>query len=323
VTRSIHVIGNIQMDVLASPVVKLPEPGGDDIIDSIALRPAGAAGNVSLALAALGAPHRLFGAVGDDQAGRWVLDELHRLGLGGDVLVVAGQDTGISIAVEAPTRERAFITAHGVLERYGAVDVPEEALAGDLVLVTGYFSMPGLRREGTRELLTRAHELGARTFLDTGWDPDDWTGDAAAELRELLPLVDVFLPNQGEALALTGCADTGRAAVELAATCREWAVVKDGPNGVTARSRDGDEVDVPAPAVEALDTTGAGDTLAAGLLADLAEGRPFADALMTGVRVASTVVGRPSRNRYPTRDELLPVEMRRLPGDQVAFHRRT
>lgn len=306
-SRSVHVIGNVQLDVLASRVVKMPEPGGDDIIERIAVRPAGAAGNVSLALAALGASHRLFGAVGDDQAGRWVLEKLRGLGLADDVLVVAGEDTGISIALEAPGWERAFITAHGVLGRYSVADVPADAVAADLVHLTGYFSMPGLRGEGTRELLTRARDHGAVTLFDTGWDPDDWTGDAVDELMDLLPLVDVFLPNKGEALALTGRAATGQAAIDLAAVCRGWVVVKDGPNGVTARSHDGEALDVPAPAVEAVDTTGAGDSLAAGILADLRQGRSFAEALVTGVRVASTVVGRPSRNRYPTRAELLPI----------------
>src|SRR3954462_15581050 len=99
-TRSVHVVGNVQMDVVASPVVALPRPGGDDIVDSIAVRPAGAAGNVSLALAALDVPHRLFGAVGDDQAGQWVTDDLRRRGLGSDLQTVPGQDTGISIALE-------------------------------------------------------------------------------------------------------------------------------------------------------------------------------------------------------------------------------
>jgi len=57
--------------------------------------------------------------------------------------------------------------------------------------------------------------------------------------------------------------------------------------------------------VKAIDTTGAGDSLAAGLLASLANGRDVAGALATGVRVASTVVGRDSHRRYPTRQELL------------------
>jgi len=307
VTRTLHVIGNVQLDVLASPVIAMPMPGGDDIIDSIAVRPAGAAGNVSLALAALGVEHRLFGAVGDDQAGLWVAEELRRLGLGDDLQVVHGRDTGISIALEAPARERAFLTAHGVLDRYGEQDVPAEAVDADLVLLTGYFSMPGLRGSGTRSLLERARARAATTVFDTGWDPEDWAGGAVEEILSMLPLVDVFLPNEPEAAALAGTPDMTEAAAFLRAHCPGWVVIKRGEHGVLASGPDDESVVIPAPPVVALDTTGAGDSLAAGMLAELRQGADVASALATGVRVASTVVGRPSRNRYPSREELLPL----------------
>ena len=61
------------------------------MIERIAVRPAGAAGNVSLALAALGVQHRLFWAVGDDQAGRWVADEFRNAGVAADLQVYAGR----------------------------------------------------------------------------------------------------------------------------------------------------------------------------------------------------------------------------------------
>jgi sugar/nucleoside kinase (ribokinase family) len=306
-TRSLHVIGNVQLDVLASPVEAMPPPGGDRVIDRIAVRTAGAAGNVSLALAALGAPHRLFGAVGDDDAGRWVAGELDRLGLADDVLVVPGQATGISIAVEAPGRERAFLTAHGVLSGYGPDQLPPDAVSADLVLLTGYFSLPGLRGEGTRDLLRRARAAGAMTFFDTGWDPEEWRGDAAREVLDLLPLVDVFLPNEPEALALTGASTAADAAAALRKYCPGWVVVKRGAEGVLAAGPDGELLELPAPPVDPIDTTGAGDSLAAGLLADLRDGHDMASALVTGVRVASTVVGRASSSRYPRRSELLHI----------------
>jgi sugar/nucleoside kinase (ribokinase family) len=303
--RSLHVIGNVQLDVLASPVTDLPRPGGDDIIDRIAVRPAGAAGNVSLALRALGVQHRLFGAVGDDQAGKWVAQELERAGVGVDLHVVPGKATGISIALEAPGRERAFLTAHGVLAEYDADLVPSEATAGDFVLLTGYFTLPALRGAGTRELLRRARSSGAVTVFDTGWDPEDWTGGAREELLDLLPLVDIFLPNEPEALALARTSQVDEALSYLTGNCPGWVVLKRGELGVVAAGPEGERVDIPAPEVEPVDTTGAGDSLAAGMLADLARGADMTTALATGVRLASTVVGRSSDNRYPSRDELL------------------
>lgn len=302
--QSIHVIGNVQLDVLASPVTSLPVPGGDTIVDRIDARIAGAAGNVSLALTALGTAHRLFGAIGDDHAGRWIRDDLEPLGLARDLVVVPGGATGISIALEAPGRERAFLTAHGVLENYDASGVSPEAVAANFVIFTGYFSMPGMRNGGARQLLEGARAHGAKTLFDTGWDPDNWQGSGADEVLGLIPLVDIFLPNEPEALALTGLADPAAAAAALAQRSRGWVAVKLGERGAVACNVDGEEIYSDASVVEVIDTTGAGDSFAAGLITELATGREMREALNFAGRLASTVVGRPSRNRYPTRQQV-------------------
>lgn len=303
-SRTLHVIGNVQLDVVANDVDRLPEPGGDEVIDHIAVRPAGAAGNVALALAALQVPHRLFGAVGDDYAGRLVAQELAQAGVAGDLQVVPGGETGISIAVEAPARERAFFTAHGVLRDFDLAMIPSVATRADLVVLTGYFSMPALRGAGMRELLSRARAADALTVFDTGWDPDNWTGEGASEVLGHLSLVDVFLPNEPEAIALTGEADATRAILSLRQHCDGWIVVKRGENGVVACGPGQDPFSVPALKVRARDTTGAGDSLAAGIVAELVEGRSMREAIETGVNLASAVVARDSRSRYPSREEL-------------------
>jgi sugar/nucleoside kinase (ribokinase family) len=150
--------------------------------------------------------------------------------------------------------------------------------------------------------------------FDTGWDPEDWGGGGIEEILSLLPLVDVFLPNEPEAAALAGTWDMREAAAFLRGHCPGWVVVKRGEQGVLASGPDGESVEIAAPRVVALDTTGAGDSLAAGMLAELRNGADVPSALATGVQVASTVVGRPSRNRYPTREELLPLS----PGEAFA-----
>ncbi len=86
-------------------------------------------------------------------------------------------------------------------------------------------------------------------------------------------------------------------------------VITLGAGGCLVAERGAQPLLLPAPRVQAVDTTGAGDSLAAGMLADLSQGRDMSQALATGVRVASTVVGRSSRDRYPAREELLPPAM--------------
>jgi sugar/nucleoside kinase (ribokinase family) len=306
VTRAVNVVGNIQLDVLANPVTALPEPGGDAIIDRIDVRPAGAAGNVSLALHALDCPHRLFGLLGDDFAGRLVHTHLTRLGLADDVRMIEGETTGVSIAVEAPGRERAFWTAHGVLERQTTSALGEDCLRADLVLITGYFTVPAFR-EAPGEMLRRAHDHGAFVLFDTGWDTDDWAGGGRDEVLALLPMVDVFLPNEAEALALAQRDDPVEAAQVLHEHCGGWVAVKLGDRGVLAVSPQDEMWRIPAPEVATVvDTTGAGDSLSAGLLSGLARGDDVLQGLQLGVRVASTAIGRASADRYPRPEELLP-----------------
>jgi len=295
----IHVIGNVQLDVLASPVTALPPPGTDSLVDRIDVRPAGAAGNVSLALVALGVPHRLFSAVGNDYAGHWVRTELDRLGVGSDVRLVNGEKTSISIAVESAHRDRAFMTAHGVLNAWGPDCISADASDADLLLLTGYFSLPALRGTPTRELLVDARQAGATTLFDTGWDPDAWATTGRKEVLDLLPLVDVFLPNEPEALALTGESDPLLAGRALARISGGTVIVKLGASGATMIRGEGAPVHIAAPPAVPIDTTGAGDSLAAGLLADLCVGADVEDALRLGVAVASAVVARPSHDRYP------------------------
>jgi sugar/nucleoside kinase (ribokinase family) len=126
---------------------------------------------------------------------------------------------------------------------------------------------PRLRGEAARRLLGVARQRGARTFFDTTWDPDGFSAQTRAEVRELLPSVDVFLPNEVEACAIAA-----------------------GP--------DGREIKVPAPVTNVADTTGAGDAFNAGLVQALARGEPWHEALATATRFATTVISRPSDDRY-------------------------
>ena len=93
-TASLSVIATSSSMSSPAQSTPLPTPGGDTVIERIEVRTAGAAGNVALALAALGVQHRLFGAVGDDDAGRWILSELARLRLDKDIKIVPGKAPG-------------------------------------------------------------------------------------------------------------------------------------------------------------------------------------------------------------------------------------
>ncbi|MGZ4114632.1 MAG: carbohydrate kinase family protein [Actinomycetota bacterium] len=306
---SVGVVGNVNVDLLAWPVADVPDAGTESPIDRVDLRVGGAAAVTGATLARLGVAATVVGCVGADAFGRVALDDLRRYGVDTrHVRRLEDAATGVSIAFEAPGRERSFLIALGALASFDADMVPAEALTADHVLVCGYFNLPAFRDAGARRVLEEIHSRGGTTLLDTGWDHAGWPPTTKTELTSLLPLVDVFLPNEAEASALSGQADPPAAAAALAGISGGWVVVKLGASGAIAVHAAGRSRRVAAPAVDVVDTTGAGDAFNAGLIDGLAGGADPAEALDDAVRVASSVVARPSEDRYPARDELIAHE---------------
>jgi sugar/nucleoside kinase (ribokinase family) len=303
---SLAVVGNINVDLLAWPAPDAPPPGTELAIDRIDLRVGGAAAVTGSTLARLGADPIVVGCVGRDAFARIALDELRHYGVDTrHVLEIEGLATGASIAFEAPGRDRSFLIALGSLTSFEASMVPEQALAASHVLLCGYFNLPAMRDRPAHDILTQIRSRGGTTLLDTGWDHAGWPDHTCDEVAELLPLVDVFLPNEAEAERLSGEPDPSSAAAALARRSGGWTVVKLGREGAVAVDADGRSLRAKAPAVRVVDTTGAGDAFNAGLMRALAGGANPGDALDDAVRVASTVVSRDSGDRYPAADELL------------------
>jgi sugar/nucleoside kinase (ribokinase family) len=296
--HAVTVIGCVQVDLVLTPVDALPLAGASAFVDEMSLRVGGAGANTALALAEVGVAPRLVGCVGDDHFGRWILDRLAVFGLDGDIRVEPGAPTGLTVAAESPQRERAFLTYLGVTGTANEAIVPPESLAADHVLLCDYFCAPALRGEPTRRLLAAARGHGATTYFDTAWDPDGFSQPTREELYDILPLVDVFLPNEAEACGLTGAGSVAEAGHELQRRSGGWVVVKLGADGAMAFGPGGDRLTCPAPAVDPTDTTGAGDAFNAGLLAALASGSAWPDALTAATGLASSLVARPSNHRH-------------------------
>ena len=296
---TVTIIGCVQADVVMSPVTDLPSPGGTLLTDQMTLRVGGAGANAALASVEAGLDVRLIGCIGDDQLGGWMRDQLTLVSLADELLVVPGETSGLTVALESPARDRSFLTYLGVNAGWEVAMIPDDALTCDNLLLCDYFVAPRLRGDAAHRLLDTARARGARTFFDTTWDPDGFPGEVRDEVRKLLPSVDVFLPNEVEACALADRAgEVVEAARALQAASGGWVVVKRGPSGCFAVGPDGTEISVPAPAVDVADTTGAGDAFNAGLVHALAHSASWPDALRTATQFATTIISRPSDNRY-------------------------
>ena len=135
--------------------------------------------------------------------------------------------------------------------------------------------------------MRQARALGLTLSLDTNWDPDEqWN----STLAEALPLADIVMPNEQEALHLTGCSSVEEAVARLRAQGISLVTIKRGGDGVAAVLEGGYRCSV-VPALPGGDSVGAGDSFDAGFLAGWLRGLPVQQCLEIGCYCGRGVAG--------------------------------
>jgi sugar/nucleoside kinase (ribokinase family) len=274
--RRMLVVGELNVDMIVSGLDTLPKLAQEIIAADLQMVLGSSSAICAAGLARLGAEVEFLGKVGDDYFGSFVTEELRELGVGTRHVVRDPKvRTGITISL-AYAQDRALVTYLGSIAALQITDIPASILENyDHMHVGSYFLQKGLQ-PGLQDLFDLGHRTGLTTSLDTGWDPEEkWGG---AKLLELIALVDVFLPNEEEACAITGADDADLALHELGRRAM-LVVVKQGAEGAMALHA-GEIVRSPSFKVDIADTTGAGDSFDAGFLfAHIVQGQQLEDAL--------------------------------------------
>lgn len=268
--------GNMVQDILVRPVSAVVFDT-TTWVDSIGFATGGNGANTSHALALLEAPVRLYGFAGDDEFGDRVLATLGAAGV--DISLVqrtAGEATATSIVIVHPSGSRAFLHQPGVNLRAfrDPVSFTPELVEGSTHFhLANPFGLVELRKRGG-DVLRAARAAGLTTSLDTGWDA---RGQWMEVIGPCLPHTDLLFMNEDESRMLSGWADPRLAARFFQEQGVGAVVVKLGAKGCYLA--DGDtSIDVPAFAVAAVDSTGAGDSFAGGFLAGLHHGMSACEA---------------------------------------------
>jgi len=284
------VAGDCNPDLIVTGTDLMPAFGQTEkLVAGMSLVIGGSASITAVAAARLGLRVALAAAVGDDPVGQLICSLLAREGVDTSAVVIRrGLPTGMT-AVLSQGADRAILTAPGAMTTFTAADLPDALLARARHLhVSAYFLLEESLGAGLAELFAAASARGLRTSLDTNYDPAGRWGDQ--RLRAALAQTDVFLPNEAEALGISGERELGRAAWVLAAAGRN-VVIKLGARGALCVPADQAMPSLVAvPQVRPLDTTGAGDCFNAGVISGLLQGLdlPHATALGCAVGAAST-----------------------------------
>lgn len=228
-------------------------------------------------LALLGTRVGFHSAIGDDPLGKMCLERLTESGV--DVSAVRtfpGKKTGLSVILPQPEK-RFILTYPGVMAemRFEDLDLGRVFNAQHLHL-SSYFLQKALRPR-VPDLFRLAKEAGLSTSMDTNDDPDNrWDSD----VLDVLPWLDVLLPNEDEACRLARI-DDPISALDFLAARASLVVMKRGDKGAVAR-RGSQMFEAPPTKIAAVDTIGAGDSFDAGFLHQFIRGANIEDCLRYG-----------------------------------------
>lgn len=255
------VVGEINPDIILRGANVVPTFGQvEKLVDQAALTIGSSSVITACGAARLGLKVAFVGVVGDDVYGRYLLNAMQERGIDTTHCIVDKHlQTGFTIILAKPDGDRAMLTYQGTIAALRSQQVNQGLLTQiKHIHVGSYFLLDGLR-DGLPSLFETAREHGATTSLDTNWDPKEhW------EISSILPYCDVLLPNQAEAVELSGSQDLDSAVTKLAGTVPTLAVKLGGKGGLVQQ---GDEMVRLRPyPVQVIDTVGAGDSFNAGFL---------------------------------------------------------
>jgi len=257
-TGGVVVLGSANLDLVAA-VPTIPPPGVTVLATERDERAGGKGLNQAVAAARAGAHTLLLGAVGEDDAGRRLLDEARYVGVDTRRVRVRAMPTGTAWIMVQPDGENAIVVDGGANASVTALEDDDLAAIAAARVVVAQLETP---LSAVQEAAAAAARAGARFVLNAA---------PSRPLPEtLLRDVDVLVVNEHEAADLAGEADVESAATALLATVRA-VVVTLGADGALVVDADGSRR-VPGVPADVVDTTGAGDTFTGVLAAALAAG---------------------------------------------------
>lgn len=295
----IAVVGSLNMDIVVS-AKQMPKIGETITGQAIHYIPGGKGANQAVGCARLESRVVMLGAVGADAFGVRLIDEMRDAGVHMDEVLTLDNPTGTATIVHTP-EDNCIIVVPGANGEYTT-----ERLAGathylqQAKVVVAQLEIP---LSTVEHALRTARDAGAVTILNPA--------PAASLSAELLRLADYLTPNETELEGLSG--RTFETDEELTAILADWertyahkVIVTRGARGCSYLDDSGELVTVAPPAVQVVDTTGAGDAFNAALAYGLSEAWTLAESVRFAVRASALSVTRfGAQAGMPTRAEVI------------------
>jgi len=249
----------------------------------------GSAANTVVGVANLGGAASYTGKVANDENGEFYRKNLSEAGVEFFSNPIGSGTTGTCVSLVTPDGQRSMLTYLGVSSDLSRSDINEDAISqASFLYVEGYQWSSDIARDAS----VYAMELAKRHGTPTSFTYSDpfMVETYSAEFRMITKeFVDLLFCNEDEAKAITGADNARDAITELAQTCSRVCVTT-GPEGALVAEK-GTVKSVPAEPVEkVVDTTGAGDMYAAGVIRGLCAGRTLEEASVIGGKMAARII---------------------------------
>ncbi len=276
---------------LVDCIVRGKEPYREnvDIAEEIILNTGGDALNESWVLETLGCHTKLICGVGQDPAGDLVLKKARSHGVDVSGVVQSERLTTpiASLTVDKNGGRRSCNSRATMLDGFlPELEVPDGVR---VVSLASLFRAPLDRKDTVIRLVRKAKDAGAVVCADT--KIPTFRQMSLFDLSEILPVIDYLFPNEKEAQYLTGKKDYMEMAEELCRRGIQNVIVKTGSEGCTVCGRT-KRFHMPAEKVEAVDSTGAGDSFVAGFISGIVAGDSLEGCCSCGIRCAADCVQR-------------------------------
>ena len=293
--KPVVVVGSINMDLVAS-TPSIPLAGQTLIGTDFATTPGGKGANQAVAVARLGYPVHMIGAVGDDVFGQVLLDNLRAAGVGIDAVRRVAGPSGVAPILVASNGENSIVVVPGANGKVTPAMVDERTeLIRSAGMVLCQLELPP---ETVSHTLAVCADLGVPVILDPA---------PAADLPESVwTQVAWFTPNETEATLYVGAAGAPEeSAKKLLGRGLKGIVMKRGPEGAFVAIAGGEAKWVAPFRVKAVDTVGAGDCFNGAFAVALLEGNdPWTAAKFASAAAALSVTRRGAQASMPTRAEV-------------------
>jgi len=247
----------------------------------------GSAANTIVGIADMGGSAAYACKTGSDDFGHHYLNEMKQLGITIEVPQTGGQ-TGTCVVLITPDAQRTMLTSLGISSSLSADDIRAKDIAqAEYVYIEGYLFAGDSTKAAALKAIEIARANNVKVALTIS---DPFLIDICRDqFRELIEgAIDLLFCNEEEARALTGLEDPIDCAHAIHKHCRNVALTL-GKNG-SIIMHEGEAFPVEGVEVEAIDTTGAGDMYAAGVLYGITNGLSWQQAGHLGSHAAARVV---------------------------------